>query len=88
MMYGAEYFALTSVFGMFFVLGLIFTVIVAPIWIIFHYVSRSSANKRLSSEDEAMLEEIWESAQRMEDRIQTLERILDDSTPGWRRSRT
>ncbi len=91
MPYGAESFVmtgLTNIFGMLFVLTVLFLVIVAPLWIIFHYVSRSSASKRLSSEDEAMLEEIWESAQRMEERIQTLERILDEETPGWRRSRT
>ncbi len=84
----AEITSVAGMFGMLFSLAVVFLVIVAPIWIIFHYVSRNSAAKRLSSEDEAMLEEIWESAKRMEERIETLERILDDETPGWRRSKT
>lgn len=74
-----------SEFG--FVLLIIFLVIVAPIWIIAHYATKNSRAKRFTGEQEEMLNEIWESAQRMEDRIETLERILDDDTPGWRRSK-
>ena len=36
-------------------------------------------------EDEKMLEDIWESAQKMESRINTLETILDDQVPDWRK---
>ena len=32
-----------------------------------------------------VLEEIWESAQKMESRINALETILDDQAPDWRR---
>jgi phage shock protein B len=35
-----------------------------------------------------MLVELWQSAQRMEDRIETLERILDADQPGWRGRQT
>jgi len=42
-------------------------------------------SKGLSREDEKMLEEIWESAQKMESRINALETILDDQAPDWRR---
>lgn len=70
-----------------FILAIVFLVIVAPIWIIAHYATKSGRAKRLSSEDEALLNDIWESAQRMEERIETLERILDADTPGWRRSK-
>lgn len=66
------------------VLGVLFLTVVAPIWIISHYVSKAKANRGLTSEDETMLSEIWESANKMEERIHTLERILDDQTPGWR----
>lgn len=68
------------------VLAILFMVIVAPLWIIFHYATKNGSSKRLTSEDEAMLDEIWESAQRMEERIETLEKILDAETPRWRRS--
>jgi phage shock protein B len=67
-----------------FVLGAIFLTIVAPIWIIAHYVTHWRASRKLSSADEKALGELWQSAQRMEARIQTLERILDSEAPGWR----
>jgi len=56
-----------------------------PIWIVFHYVTKWKTAKGLTPEDEKMLGEIWESTSRMEDRIATLERILDIETPTWRR---
>jgi phage shock protein B len=65
----------------------LFMVIVVPIWLILHYATRNSANRRLSTKDEVLLEELHESARKMEERIHTLERILDDDSPNWR-SRT
>jgi phage shock protein B len=59
--------------------------IILPLWIILHYVTKWKSSKGLSTEDEKMLSEIWESANRMEDRINTLERILDVDSPDWRR---
>lgn len=66
------------------VLTVLFLTFVAPLWIIFHYVTRWRTAKALSAEDERMLGELWESAQRMETRIHALERILDAEAPGWR----
>jgi len=63
---------------------IIFMVIVAPIWLILHYATRNSASRRLNSKDEALLEDLHESARRMEERMNTLERILDDDSPNWR----
>jgi len=56
----------------------------APLWIIFHYITKMKTSKGLTPEDEKMLTEVWESTKRMEDRIQTLERILDIESPTWR----
>lgn len=58
--------------------------VVAPIWIVAHYVTRWRASKSLTGEDEKLLQELWESATRMEDRIRTLEKILDAEAPHWR----
>jgi phage shock protein B len=56
-----------------------------PLWIIFHYITKMKTSKGLSPEDEKMLSEVWESANKMQDRINTLERILDIESPDWRR---
>ena len=67
-----------------FVLGIIFLTVVAPIWIVFHYITRWRASRRLSSDDEKALGELWQSARRMEARIEALEKVLDAEAPGWR----
>lgn len=66
------------------VFGVLFLAVVAPIWILSHYISKAKASKGLTPEDESQLTDMWESAKHMEERILTLERILDDSAPGWR----
>ena len=67
------------------VLPVLFLTVVAPLWIVFHYITKWKTMKGLSNEDEKMLAEVWESTRRMEDRILTLERILDVEAPNWRR---
>ncbi len=59
--------------------------VVAPIWIIAHYATRWRSTKALSSDEEQLLEELWESAERMEQRINALERILDAEVTDWRK---
>lgn len=56
-----------------------------PLWIVFHYVTKMKTARGLSPEDEKMLSEVWESTNKMEERIKTLERILDIESPEWRR---
>ena len=63
---------------------ILFTVVVLPIWIIAHYATRWRTSKTLSGGEETLLAELWESAERMEGRIGTLERILDAEAPDWR----
>jgi phage shock protein B len=55
-----------------------------PIWIVFHYITKWKTSKGLTPEDEKMLGEVWESTNKMEERIKTLERILDIEAPTWR----
>jgi len=63
---------------------IVFIVIVLPIWLILHYATRNSASKRLTSKDESLLQDLHENARRMEERIHSLERILDADSPEWR----
>jgi phage shock protein B len=67
-----------------FVLGVIFLVVVAPIWIVAHYLTRWRRSRRLSTEDERSLGELFEAAGKMEARLVALERVLDAEAPGWR----
>jgi phage shock protein B len=58
--------------------------IVAPIWIVSHYVTKWKLSKGLSQDETLMLEDLWKTAQAMENRVNTLEAILDDNVKGWR----
>lgn len=70
------------------VFGILFLTVVAPIWIVFHYLYKMRSARGLSTEDEKMLSDLWETSRRMEDRIHTLERILDNDSPDWRRQQS
>ncbi|GEA11758.1 envelope stress response membrane protein PspB [Alteromonas sp. KUL49] len=62
----------------------IFMIFVAPIWLILHYRSKKQVNQGLSEEEQASLQVLAEKAEKMSDRIQTLEAILDSEAPEWR----
>ncbi|MBY4676183.1 envelope stress response membrane protein PspB [Marinobacterium arenosum] len=68
----------------FFVPTVIFMGLVAPLWLLLHYLSKSRAAKGLSAEDRQELEAALAVVDKLEDRIQTLEAILDADHPGWR----
>ncbi len=68
----------------FFVPVVVFLVVVAPIWIIFHYKSKANVVNGLSTGERAELDEMIEVANKMAARIETLESILDVETPEWR----
>ncbi|MCW8092874.1 envelope stress response membrane protein PspB [Alteromonas sp. ASW11-130] len=63
---------------------IIFMIFVAPIWLILHYRSKKQVNQGLSAEEYTTLQELAESAEKMSERIQTLEAILDSESPQWR----
>ncbi len=68
-----------------FVPTVIFMTIVAPTWIFMHYRSKQKLSSALSAEERSHLDDLRLQAERMIDRIDTLEAILDEQTPGWRK---
>ena len=65
-------------------IGIILVLFVLPLIIVLHYVTKWKSTRGLSGADETLLEELWETAQKMESRVNALETILDDDVPGWR----
>jgi phage shock protein B len=63
---------------------ILFTIFVAPIWLILHYRSKKQVNQGLSDEEYNGLQELANKAEQMSDRIRTLEAILDSDSPQWR----
>jgi phage shock protein B len=63
------------------VIVLVFMVIILPLWIVFHYVSRWRSSRGLAAQDEKLLTDLWDAARRMEERLDNLERVLGPETP-------
>nr|WP_274620560.1 envelope stress response membrane protein PspB [Colwellia maritima] len=59
---------------------MVFMVIVAPIWPVLHYRSKGQVSQGLSEEEYIQLSNLSEMADKMADRIKTLEAILDAET--------
>ena len=65
---------------------IVFLAIPAPIFICMYFVSKWKQSRELSSSDEQMLEDLWTSSQRLEERLEVLETILDNEAPEWRKN--
>lgn len=73
--------SVNEVIGVPFILFMIF---VAPIWIFMHYRSKSKMGQGLSDQELVQLNDLAHRAEKMADRIKTLEAILDAESPSWR----
>jgi phage shock protein B len=60
------------------------TLFVALPWIILHYITRWKTAATLTSSDENLMEDLYDLARRLEDRMGTVERILAAENPNWR----
>ena len=64
---------------------ILFLTVLAPLIVIFYFITKWKQTREISGDDERMLEELWTLSQRLEDRIETLERILEDDSTTQRR---
>lgn len=71
-------------FEFIFVPTILFMVIVAPIWIALHYKSVNQSSRGLNAEDRENIEQVLVTVDRLTDRIQALESILDAEHSDWR----
>jgi phage shock protein B len=63
---------------------IVFLTIIAPLFIVLHFVTKWKQTREISRDDEQMLEDLWMLSQRLEERLITLEKILDDEVPDVR----
>jgi len=65
---------------------ILFFSIVAPLWLILHYRFKTKMIKGISDEEVTNVEEMLETLDKLVDRVETLEEILDEEHPDWRKS--
>ena len=71
---------------------IVFLVIVGPVWVVFHYITvwkRMKAEQRMQNPEQAAREQeavagLKKRAARLENRVETLERLLDAEVVEWR----
>ena len=53
-------------------------------WLILHYITKWRQAKTLTGEDEQLLDDLYETARRLEARLHTVERIISVDNPDFR----
>ncbi len=56
-------------------------------WMIFHYVTKWKTIATITREDEKLLDELHDLARRLDDRMDTVERIIAADDPSWKAGR-
>ena len=69
--------------------GLVAITVVATLfiglpWVILHYVTQWKKSATITREDENLLDELHDSARRLDDRLATIERIIAADNPNWK----
>ena len=53
-------------------------------WVILHYITQWKKSASITREDENLLDELHDSARRLDDRLATIERIIAADNPNWK----
>jgi phage shock protein B len=53
-------------------------------WLILHYVTKWKSTATLTREDENLLEDVHDTARRLDERLATIERIMTADNPNWK----
>ena len=64
---------------------ILFVLVVLPIWVTMHYRGKDKRMNSLSESEREELLLLTQQTERMQQRIESLETILDEQTPDWRR---
>lgn len=64
-------------------LAIVCIFVVVPV-LILHYVTKWKQAPKITEEDERMLDEMYNLARRLEERVNTVERIVAADHPDWR----
>jgi phage shock protein B len=56
-------------------------------WLILHYITRWKTAPTLTVNDEALLDDLYQLARRLEDRVDTVERLVAADNPGFKPNR-
>ena len=53
-------------------------------WLVFHYITQWKKNASLTREDENLMDELHDTARKLDERLHSIERIISADNPNWR----
>ncbi|MGZ5791703.1 MAG: envelope stress response membrane protein PspB, partial [Croceibacterium sp.] len=56
-------------------------------WIIFHYITKWKTAATITNDDETLLDELYQLAKRLDERMDTVERLVAADNPGFKPAR-
>ncbi len=56
-------------------------------WIILHYITKWKTAATITNDDEVLLEELYQLAKRLDERMDTVERLVADDSPDFQPAR-
>ncbi len=56
-------------------------------WIVLHYITRWKTAATITSDDEVLLDELYQLAKRLDDRMDTVERLVASDNPDFHSAR-
>jgi len=62
----------------------VLTLFIGLPWLIFHYITKWKGQATITTEDENLLDELHDLARRLDERMGTIERIIQADNPNWR----
>ncbi len=74
-------------------MDILIPIIIVPVlfiglpWLIFHYITKWKQSATLTQADEKLLDDMFETARRLEDRLETVERIIAADDPTFKPGR-
>lgn len=63
---------------------IVLATVLGPIWIMFHYITIWKKQGGITPEDQDVLSNLKANSEKLEKRLDIMERILDEEVPGWR----
>jgi len=71
-----------------FVMGMVavISIFIGLPWLVFHYITRWKTSARLTGSDEKLLDDLYDAARRLDDRLCSIERIMTAENPNWRQN--
>ncbi len=73
-----------EIMGMSLGLVAILTLFIGLPWLVFHYVTKWKQAPKITQEDEQLLDDMFNLARRLEERLATVERIAAADHPDWK----